>query len=206
MEQPMAQGISDALDLIENPLKQGTTYLSRTAGSFVPSAVADVASLTDEKRRDTRGSIAAGVSARVPGLRNRLPERRDVLGRPQPQIKSAVVDPTFTMREDQNPALQEMLRVGASMDYGKKRDTESAADYNLRAEVTGAAILRRVEQLMGQQRYQSADTEAKRDLVENVIQSTRAKASAFSKTKQYQQMDGDERREYLNRHLLTRGQ
>ena len=211
MEQPMAKGLADAIDFVESPVKQGHAYGGRLAGSFVPSAVADVASLTDEKRRDTRsdtasGSVAAGVSARVPGLRNRLPERRDVLGRPQPQMKSAVVDPTFTMREDQNPALQEMLRVGASMDYGKKRDTESAADYNLRAEVTGAAILRRVEQLMGQQRYQSADTEAKRDLVKNVIHSTRAKASAFSKTKQYQQMDGDERREYLNRHLLTRGQ
>jgi hypothetical protein len=79
------------------------------------------------------------VAIRLPGLRQTLPERVDVLGERQEQRPSTVINPTIgsPAKELGDPVLKAMLENGVSMDFreqGRPRaTTPTAAGFTPRA-------------------------------------------------------------------------
>src|SRR5581483_4666799 len=100
MEQPMLKGMSGVVEAGNEPERKFTTLVGSTAGSFIPTAVADVAAAADTSRRETRSTsageqIRAKIAERIPGLRNQLPERVDLFGETLKQEWRSVLDPTI---------------------------------------------------------------------------------------------------------------
>jgi hypothetical protein len=208
MEQPMLKGMSLLSDTISDPARSASKFLGDMAGSFVPTAVADAAAIADSKRRDSRAesfgeTAGKSVAMRVPGLRNTLPERRDVLGRVQEQERLTALSPTIATRakEADDPVLREMTAVRASMDYGRKREGESQGDYAIRMEAIGDAVHRKVERLIATGAYVNADREERKELIQQAIAQVRGKAALAVRARMWPQMDAAGKREFLERRL-----
>lgn len=191
MEQPMLQGVSDIAEAMRQPASKAKSLAGSVAGSFVPTALSDVGGLADDTRRDTRsetvaGAAIKGVMARVPGLRNTLPARRDVFGKPLPQSKLSAIDPTLgsEAKEINDPILREMVRVGVSMDFQKAKDGESGAQLQARQQRTGTAVRSAVGSVIRSVQYREANDEEKQNLIEREIKTIRARDSRITRARQ----------------------
>ncbi len=228
MEQPMLQGANELVDLVKDPARSANRFTSSMAGSFVPSAVADLAAVGDSKRRDLKeeslsGSMAAAVANRVPGLRNTLNERIDVMGRGQRQELLSVVMPTVgsAAKEISDPVLSEMATNRVVMQKPNRPKDVPYAEYRVRQEVIGAEVDRRVKELIESDGYKNGDEEVRdklisrnkikategmkeirREMIEAVISKTRSDAgSIIKRTVDWGELSIDEKRNHLQDHL-----
>ncbi len=231
-EQPMLRGLNDLLEAWQANDDKAAALVSNMAGSWVPSIVSSLAESTDTKRRDARGGniierAGKGVMARTPGLRQMLPERLDVLGRPVEQERLGTFFGFPTTRETDNAALKEMVRVGVSMGEGKRRENEKKSDYELRiAEARkagrekperlakesdeefaarqaaiGDSVLKRVERLMNSSKYQAMDTIEQQHAIEHEITSARQRAAAAVKQRAYADVPIEGKRAWLRERI-----
>jgi hypothetical protein len=85
-------GVTDVVDAVQDPGSKGAAYGSRLVGSLIPNIVAKAAQAYDPVIRDVRPSaegvegigerITKTVESRIPGLTQKLPERRSGTGEP----------------------------------------------------------------------------------------------------------------------------
>jgi hypothetical protein len=160
LEQPMMQGLQETVDALQNPEAKGERVLASQAGSFVPTLVSDVAAATDTVKRETKpesltSSVGTGFASRIPGLRQGLPERTDVLGRPlEERAKNAVV-PTIPSeaKEDSDPLIRELVQQGVTFGRPGKRQGETPDEYRLRSQLTGRLIESAIREAVTDPRY-----------------------------------------------------
>lgn len=89
-DQPYLSGIGAIYRAVDDPERYGSQWLSQYLGSLIPygSALSSVAAAGDEYEREAPqgGNVLetalGNVQARIPGMRERLPQRRDVFGTP----------------------------------------------------------------------------------------------------------------------------
>lgn len=204
---PMVRGVSDAMEALQNPKRFAGQAAANMAGSFVPSIVNEAGQMTDTARRETRadslpGQVARAVANRVPGLRQQLPERLDVFGRPIPQDQVGVAFGFPLSTETKDPVVKEMMRVdakvgtaargkaekdeayrkrldraGATTEQMERKPAETDAQYSERVKLQGKAMRNRLALLMVGNRYKQADDEMKADLIEETIKKARTRAN-----------------------------
>ncbi|MDR2801168.1 MAG: hypothetical protein LBB52_07910, partial [Desulfovibrio sp.] len=101
-------------EVLANPRMHAESFSHRFAGSFVPSAIAEVARQQDPYRLEIN-SMLDGMRARIPGLSKDLPARRDLWGRAI-SYRSGLgafydaVSPIASRRKNPEPIDREMLR------------------------------------------------------------------------------------------------
>lgn len=178
MEQPMLQGIDETLNSLRNP--DASRLASQQVGSFVPTLLNDAASLFDPYMRDPRPetaseSIYQGAQARLPGLRNLLPPKMDVLGRPIANSPRSAVDPTIgsPVKEETDPASQILMGNKVGIGFSDRRPEEDSEEHQLRNELAGKTIDRYLRRLAERPVYQRADADRRRELVEDAIRDAR---------------------------------
>jgi len=110
-------------------------YITRTAGSFVPAAVAQVERTVQPAQSEPTSPYEA-ILARIPGLSDRVPLRRDLWGREVVNdsglgpVASAVL-PTQARQVAADPIDQEMQRLDVDVQPIPRRDW-GGANVNLR--------------------------------------------------------------------------
>lgn len=77
--QSFLQGVSGALDAVQDPKRYAKNYAKNQSGSVVPTLAKDVAEATDSKQR-TIDTPKDAIQARIPGLRQGLKPAQDVYG------------------------------------------------------------------------------------------------------------------------------
>ena len=85
--QSFLQGVSGALEAVQDPSKSAEKFASSTVGSIVPNIVKRVASATDSVQRDTKG-IINNLKGGIPGVRQTLDPKLDSLGNELPRASS----------------------------------------------------------------------------------------------------------------------
>jgi hypothetical protein len=187
LEQPFLKGMKDTVDALKNPATAGEHWLGSQAGSFVPSLLNDAASLMDDTKRQAEGWTDS-IKARIPGLRNTLPEKTDPFGQPIEQQANFAFDP-FQTKADKtgDPVLAEIARIKADVTYpsdklepvgkdGEKIEMRLTAEQQnaIRARV-GEVVMPAVSQLMESQGYQGLNDDEKRDAVEHLIRTVKTR-------------------------------
>jgi hypothetical protein len=166
-EQPLAIGAQQIASALRQPGSTAARLGGGVAGSFVPTAVSDVAQAIDQTGREAR-TLPARVAARVPGLRGTLPEDADVLGQPRqaPGPVGAIADPTRATTDvaQQNPVLAELLRLDYGVSGFRKDMGESDDDYRRRVQDFGRLYQSFGAQLVSSPRYRSVTDEDRRFL------------------------------------------
>lgn len=195
LDQPMVTGLEQAVDVAKDPAREGRQMAGQMVGSFVPTAVADIATATDDRRRDTRTaegfgkSVGQVVQNRIPGLRNALPERRDVLGQPVEGRRTAAVDPLLsqTAKEDKDPLIRELVKHQIALPLTKRRPGEQDEEYRLRQQARGVAIRRAGARLVTLPAYQSASPDKQKMALEKQLRKGDDFVEKLANTPRYKQ-------------------
>ena len=74
------QGMSNLVEAIESPDQRGPGFVERWLSSFIPTMAKDVAVMLDPTQRAAH-DIWSAFQARIPGMRDDLPAKRDLFGR-----------------------------------------------------------------------------------------------------------------------------
>jgi hypothetical protein len=149
LEQPFLSGTRESLETIMNPQRRAAGFARQGISSLVPGPLADVAEATDPWRRDVyQGGLMSGAMERIPGLRQKLPRRTDVLGARQGQDTFSTFSPTIgsPALELTEPVRRELVekRVGVAPIF-RARSNESDAELQARRRVTGKLVSKVVE-------------------------------------------------------------
>lgn len=184
LEQPMLKGTSDVIEALQDPAAQGERVAGAMAGSFVPTAISDVASVFDPYMRDTRNEgILASAKMRLPGVRNTLPPRVDVLGRTMEQSKLGAVDPTIgsIAKELSDPVIKAIQENKIGVGYPQRKPNESDEAFRLRAELRGKLIDERVGITVNSPGYARMKPEQQKKLIESAISNAGDVAGSLSR-------------------------
>lgn len=114
-------GISDLIDTIEDPDRNAARFLSKFAGTIIPTGVAQTnRTFSDPVLRDTKdldlwGQMVNQIKSRTPGYSDDLPPRTNVWGEPivlGGGLGPDIVSPIYQSKAKSSPADEEILRLG----------------------------------------------------------------------------------------------
>jgi hypothetical protein len=183
MEQPFLKGMQSTLEFLAKPERRSESYLASQAGSVVPSFVKDIAVARDQWVRKPEGMLE-GVKERIPGLREQVPTRFDVLGRPMEQRLSGVFDPTMPQRAQEltDPVIRELVNTQTNITRVSKSGKESPGETDARARLTGSIIYNMLQEEIASPEYRGLqDAGIKREVLDKVIRQARNEVSDFKK-------------------------
>ena len=176
LDQPMLTGLQNIVDTLENPGRRLESFIGSNAGSFVPTFIADAASMFDPYRRDARPdgfteALWRGPQGRLPGLRNWLPEKTDMLGRTVKQDKLSAV--YFGLgspaKELTDPVLKALLAADVGLGSPKRRDNETDAELRTRTRAIGQAIEKRLVRVVRSSTFNARPLEWRREQLERAV-------------------------------------
>jgi hypothetical protein len=215
LEQPMLKGVNDVLEALKSPDRSAANVASSVTGSFVPTLVADTAGVIDSTRRtvkpETAGeSLYKGIQSRIPGLREMLPERYDVLGRPMEQSASQAVDPTLSQPDKaaNDPVVRALVANDVKVGFPERRrekdgKQEPAEEYRMRSILAGRLIEFRILWKMDTPLYKAAmPGEARKEKLEDAINDARKELTTYTtKSAAYQNADLEGRLKILQNRI-----
>lgn len=129
-------GIADFIEMMQDPERFAPNYLNRFAASFVPAGAAGIEQAVDPVARET---VMTGdyIRARIAGLSESLPPRRDLWGKPittESGMGTAydALSPAKVTQIKDSPIDAEMQRLNTNILRISKRASFDGVDVNLR--------------------------------------------------------------------------
>ena len=196
MSQTFLQGIQGPMNSINDPGRYAESYLTNQFASGIPNFVKDVARATDNTQRDTKGdgfidTVKNNIKASIPGQRNDLLPKRDVIGNTMPQEPTgfnAFIDIGNSKTPRSNPVVNELNRLyqtdnGATPSQLKNKQTIAknkvildVAQLNELEQKSGGAFSQEMAALMQTDSYKKADDATKADAVKKLSAAVRKQA------------------------------
>lgn len=187
LSQTFLAGVQGPLNAITDPARYGKSYLGNQTASVVPNIVKDTSKAFDPYARELNTSMDY-MKLGIPGVRNTLLPKRDVLGNVVPQeptgikaffdlfnsktpIDNAVVNELSRLAEVGNSATPSKLSANQTIIKQKVKLTFGQLD-QLEAGV-GEALKPRLQALISSPSYQLLDDENKAKAIDRVVQDTR---------------------------------
>lgn len=143
VEKTFLAGIANFVMAAADAERYGPQILNNTVGSLVPAVVGSVARLQDPVNKEVDSAIAS-LKNRIPGLREELPTKFDILGKPKTVAPGQVLG--LASREAEQTPVQQLLdnpyvniRPVTKRMYGMELDAEQLS--RLR-QLTGEAVER----------------------------------------------------------------
>ena len=187
-QQTFLKGVQDPLNAISDPGRYGENYLRSLAGSTVPNISKDTARAGDPYQRETN-SIMDAFKYGIPGARNTLTERRDVLGNTLPNDVTgpqAFFDLFNSMKPRTSPVISELERlneagVNATPSELKKeqtirgiKTTLTPQQLNLLEKEVGPVLRESLDRLISTPGYSNLTDEAKKKAIDGLVSDVRA--------------------------------
>ncbi len=183
------EGITGVLQAVHDPERYGGSFINSFAGLVVPAAVAQFARVPDPYQREVR-TFDEAVQARIPGMREDLPVKRDILGEPKPNLSyglSGVVGIAARPAE-QTPLQREIQSIGFNYEAVNKkiRDVElDTSTYERYAKVSGDLVESQLNLLINTPLYQNSNKTVKNILMKRVAERARRAATNQILVEQY---------------------
>ena len=168
LEQPLLSGAKQVVEGLEQPGTMGAKALSGIAGSYIPGHVADIAQLADYGVQRQAQTLPEQLMARVPGLRNQLPPKLDVTGRPVEAPNPLNPLRSTTAQQIDNPFLAELVRLDIGISGFEKKSDEPDEQFRQRIQNFGGLYLSYGAQLISSPEYQEASESVRRTAI-NVL-------------------------------------
>jgi hypothetical protein len=175
------EGISGMLQALHDPERYGGQFLNGYAGLLVPAAIAQTARIPDPYQREVR-TFGDAIAARVPGQRDDLPVKVDLLGEPKlnPAYGVAGVLGISNRADEQTPLQQEIADTNfAYTPVPKKiRGVElDATTYEKYAKISGDYANKYMSQAIDTPMYQNSSPAVKRLILQRVAEKSRKAAT-----------------------------
>lgn len=213
-------GISNAMNALEDPERHGATFLANIAGGFVyPSGFNRAMTRGfDDKVREPQGKgfqrIKETIFANIPGLSQQVREKLDLFGDPVQKKGNAferILSPVPTSEVINNPIINELERLGVKVGIpGKVQGKVSlnSDEYYVLRRTTGQTLKAALTVLINSDRYKQMADSQKTKAVEEIIDEAKkygVKNLGFGPKKRVyfeilgkiSKMDTSEKKEYL---------
>ena len=174
------EGITGVLQAAHDPERYGGSFINSFAGLVVPAAIAQFARAPDPYQREVR-SFGDALQTRIPGLREDLPVRSDILGAPlrNPAYGLGVLG-LSSRSADQSPLQQELQATGFDLRpvdkklRGVELTPEQYAQYS---ELAGKRVSDMLNNTINSPLYQSSTPARKKYLLELMAKRGRSQAA-----------------------------
>ena len=185
--QTFLAGVQAPLQAITEPQRYGTSYIGNQLSTLIPNISKDVARAFDPKARET-ATVSDYLKYGIPGLRNTLVEKRDVLGDVVPQEPTGIAAMTdlFNSKTPKDSLiLSELSRLN---DVGNpatpSRQTANQTILKQKVKLTvdqlnnleagsGAMVKQSLSRLITANGYKNLTDEQKSQAITNAIQDAR---------------------------------
>ena len=189
LSQTFVQGISAPINALTDPQRYGKSYVGNTANSIIPNIVKDISKAFDPSQRETN-TLAEYMKSSIPGVRNTLLPKRDVLGNVVPQeptgmgaffdvfnsktpIDTAIVREFSRLAQGENDATPSKLTINQTI---LKQKVKLTFDQLNTLETGVGEVLRpKLETLITSPTYQQLDDEHKVKAIDALVGDTRKK-------------------------------
>lgn len=179
------QNIDDYEDVGGQALK----YVQGQAASFIPAIVNETANVVDPKRRELK-TFPEQLAARIPGVRNTLAEKKDVLGNTMERRTDPFnyifnpARPTNVRNEDSAVVaeLSRLLKIGqgasltresGKLTVGEDKFKLSGGELSELKSKLGGAITPQLAELVNSQGYAALNDEQKKGVIDDIIRDTK---------------------------------
>jgi hypothetical protein len=169
-DQPFVTGLRSVEKLFTDAPRALDQFANDMIGSIMPALVGGIARSIDPKVRQTRSdevgieglkqSLKSKFISRVPGFSTTLPERHNVFDEVierSPGFIANIFNPLSPRKATDNPAVRELVRVGAGVPRITQGDDESPEAFAARRHGLGLAALLGAEALFARPEYQRAE-------------------------------------------------
>ncbi len=194
-EQTFLSGVNNFMNAFDDPVRNGERYVQSLASSLVPTLSGDVARAIDGEDRRTSGNFGEktvqGIKAKLPGLRDDLEPKVDVLGR-DVSLKASpleiMLDPTRPQKETETPVTKELRRLleeGYTVSptkLGKTKDGYAILTPEQNTELwqqAGNLVNQKLTNLMLRKEYTMAEDEERGKAIEKIIDQSKITARAL---------------------------
>lgn len=183
-EQTYLKTIGDVWRAFKEPDKYGGRLEESLVENLVPfgSLLNTVGQATDPLLREPqRGNVAENVAERLPGLRQQLPPRDDVLGRPieNPQQGLGALSPLRVSDAKPEPLIEELLRRHVDISPAPKDVLNvplNPAEQRKFEEVNGRLIQQYMPKVLAEPNYQRATPEQQSAVLSALLDRLRGQA------------------------------
>lgn len=201
------ESVTGLLQAVHDPQRYGASFLSSYANTIVPGAVSQVARITDPVQRQVDGFFD-GIYNRVPGLRQQLPVKYDILGQERAE-RGATVPGLLGVATQ--PARQTVLqdtiektKFSFSPPSKKLGGIElSNQDYSMLSRLSGDRVNSRLTNLVNNPNFQSLPVARQKYIMENFAKQERKKAAEIMLRQKLR--DPEFRKEYQNKKRESKG-
>ena len=175
------EGITGVLQAVHDPERYGTIFVNSFAGLVVPAFVAQFARVPDPYQREVR-DFGDALKARIPGQREELPVKRDILGEPKPNLSYGLsgVLGIAARNAEQTPLQKEIQTIGFEYKPVNKKVRGVELDttaYERYAKVSGDLVEQQLNKLIDTPVYQNSNKLVKNILMKRVAEKARAAAT-----------------------------
>jgi hypothetical protein len=190
LSQTLLSGVQQPLNALTDPARYGPSYMGNTAASVIPNIVKDTSKALDPYARETNG-VGDYMKSGVPGLRNTLLPKRDVLGNVVPQQPTGVgayFDLFNSKTPNTDPVTMELSRlynVDAKAAPGKLGKNQTILGQKVvltpqqldqLEQQTGQPIREQFSQLISTPEYKGATDEIKNKALDKIVSGVREQA------------------------------
>ena len=211
-EQTFLRGLNQFTAAINNPEGYGLSTISNLIGSTVPTIVSDVARVIDPLERRARPKevgILGRLKSRVPGVRETLEPRINVLGRPIERAGNAIetmIDPSRPSRIRSSEVIEELRRLAESGNWATPTEFADEKSFNVLApeqrtilqERAGFILESKLEKLIKHPGYQKLPDSEKSKTIKSFTNKARLVSRAEMVEIITEGLQGDEMRAKLS--------
>jgi hypothetical protein len=172
------QGLSSAIQALDDPDRYFQTFVRNLAGTIVPTGVAQYARARDPILRETR-TIMERIKSRIPGFREGLPARLNLWGEPiilEGGLGPDMVSPIYQSTRKIDKVNEEIVRlkISPSMPKRKLSGVELTNEqYNEYVKLSGQQGKRILDQLVNNPAWDRIPDFEKKNLIKNIISQNR---------------------------------
>ena len=192
--QTFLQGMSGPINAISDPERYGQSYISNQIASVIPNIVKDTAKAFDPTQRETKGNDLGSTTLNVlqggiPGLRNQLLPKRDVLGKPmaqEPTGLGAFLDLFNSKTPIKGTVVDELARLNelglnatpSAVSNSKNKDGVKMTPQELDKleEYSGGQVTAGIESLVKSDSYKLMSDEQKQNAIGNLVSKIKSQA------------------------------
>jgi hypothetical protein len=179
-EQSFLKGINGVLSALSDPERESQRYMEQTFSSVTPNFIRAFARATDSVQRQAT-NIPESVASGIPGLRQKVPEKLDVLGNPLPakdNFANQYLNPLRPSIARSNPQINELKKLQESGNgvvptvvkadsFGKETKLSKGQQKALNGEIA-RAVSAEYDKVIKDPRYASLSPEEKKATLQRV--------------------------------------
>jgi hypothetical protein len=188
LNQTFLAGVQAPLQAITEPQRYGTSYVGNQLSTAIPNISKDAARAFDAKARET-ATVTDYLKFGIPGLRNTLTEKRDILGNVVPQEPTGInafFDVFNSKTPKDNVVLSELVRLNdagnpatpskltANQTILKQKIKLTVEQLNQLEAGSGELVKQSLNSLISSPSYQALTDDQKAQAISNAVQQARS--------------------------------